>query len=43
MLCMCVPPFYLFNQLTDFHEIWYERYVIGSRRDVVIFLILYNQ
>jgi hypothetical protein len=46
MLCACVRalgaphPYQLSNQLADFHEIWYESYVIADHLAVVIFNLL---
>jgi hypothetical protein len=38
----CVPvPSQFLNQLTDFNEIWYERYANGGHPNRVIF-ISYN-
>jgi hypothetical protein len=38
MMSVC-PPFRLWNQLTDFHEIWYELYYTGSHNNLVLFTV----
>jgi hypothetical protein len=31
----CVPPLLILNHMTDFQEIWWERYATGSYPDAV--------
>jgi hypothetical protein len=35
-LQVCVYPFKLLNQLTNFHAVWYERYAIAGHPNLVI-------
>jgi hypothetical protein len=37
---VCVSPFHLLNQLTNFHEIWYELYVIGGHLKSTLYIFL---
>jgi hypothetical protein len=39
--CLCMlPPFQNLNQMTDFYEIWYERYAITGHPNSVLFNLL---
>jgi hypothetical protein len=42
MVCMSVPPFQLFKQLNDFHEMQHTYYAIYGHPNVMYFFIYYS-
>ena len=44
-MCICLSvsqPFQFLNQVTDFHESWYERHVSGSNLNIVLIFTVSN-
>jgi hypothetical protein len=42
LMCVRLPLFQLDNQLTGFHEIWYDHYAIGGHLNLIQSVIMWQ-